>query len=216
MKGVSMNKEETVKTTYDSIAQKYSEIYFEKDVDLFKDILKEFLSNMPMHATILDAGCGTGNFAAYFLGKGCRVTAVDASDGMLAVAKRNVPAGDFRKMDIMSLDFPDGHFDAAFLKSVLVNIEKKKVTKVLAEIRRVLKKNGLILISQYIGSGEHVVEEPLKQGLKMLFNFYSEREAEDAIKSSGFDIIKSVDFDYPEDLGKYYGGKFIVFFARKR
>lgn len=210
-----MNKKTVIKTTYDKIAEIYSDTYFDRDVNTLKNVLIDFTGLIPKKSLMLDVGSGTGNFTKHFLGKGYKVISIDISDGMLTVAKRNVPEGDFRKMDAISLDFPENYFDAVFLKSLLVNIEKKNVPNVLEEVYRVLKPNGLVLISIYIGKGEHVIDEPLKPCLKMLFNFYSQKEAEKTIKSSGLNVMKVIESKYKEDLSEYYEGKFLVFFCKK-
>jgi SAM-dependent methyltransferase len=45
-------------------------------------------ARVPLHTmTVLDAGCGTGNYAAALLGQALRIEAVDLSAGMLAVAR---------------------------------------------------------------------------------------------------------------------------------
>ncbi|MBI5575901.1 MAG: class I SAM-dependent methyltransferase [Deltaproteobacteria bacterium] len=39
--------------------------------------------------SILDVGCGSGIYSIYFAGKGARVTGLDFSDNMIALARRN-------------------------------------------------------------------------------------------------------------------------------
>jgi len=59
----------------------------------------------------LDAGCGAGMAAQMAAARGARVSGIDAADGMLAVAKSRVPAGDFRAGDLEELPFADRSFD---------------------------------------------------------------------------------------------------------
>lgn len=60
---------------------------------------------------LLDAGCGAGLVARKAAERGARVTGLDASDGLLAVARERVPDGDFTIGDIDSLPYDDDSFD---------------------------------------------------------------------------------------------------------
>jgi SAM-dependent methyltransferase len=60
---------------------------------------------------VLDAGCGSGEFCAQALALGARVSGIDASDGMLALARRRAPEADLRVGDIARLPYEDDAFD---------------------------------------------------------------------------------------------------------
>jgi SAM-dependent methyltransferase len=60
---------------------------------------------------VLDAGCGSGEFCALALSLGARVSGIDASEGMLAVARGRAPGADLRAGDIQRLPYGDGAFD---------------------------------------------------------------------------------------------------------
>ena len=75
--------------------------------------------------TILDVGTGTGRAALQMARGGARVTAIDASEEMLAVARRR--ANDehltvtFTAGDAHQLDFPDRSFDVVISLRVLMH-----------------------------------------------------------------------------------------------
>jgi len=60
---------------------------------------------------ILDAGCGAGMAAQIASERGSQISGLDASESMLAIARKRVPQGDFRQGDLESLPFPDNSFD---------------------------------------------------------------------------------------------------------
>jgi SAM-dependent methyltransferase len=62
---------------------------------------------------LLDAGCGTGEFCAQALALGARVSGIDVSEGMLALARRRAPEADLRVGDIARLPYGDDAFDVA-------------------------------------------------------------------------------------------------------
>jgi SAM-dependent methyltransferase len=55
--------------------------------------------------TILDVGCGPGKpMAEYLVSKGLSVCGVDSSPTMIAIARENLPTGDFIVADMRALD----------------------------------------------------------------------------------------------------------------
>ncbi|MEU4508635.1 class I SAM-dependent methyltransferase [Nonomuraea wenchangensis] len=96
---------------------------------------------------ILDAGCGAGPLFAELRERGAVVTGIDASAGMLEQARRRLGAdADLRVVDLAGpLPFPDDMFDDVVASLVLHYLEDWGPT--LAEIRRVLKPGGRLLVS---------------------------------------------------------------------
>ena len=66
---------------------------------------------------LLDAGCGAGGASVLARTHGAVVTGLDASDGLLDVARQRVPEGDFRVGDLENLPFADATFDTIIAAS---------------------------------------------------------------------------------------------------
>ncbi|GAA5106199.1 class I SAM-dependent methyltransferase [Nocardia iowensis] len=96
---------------------------------------------------ILDAGCGSGPLFAALRDRGARVSGIDASAGMLELARRRLGTdADLRIADLASpLPFSDGAFDDVVASLVLHYLEDWGPT--LAELRRVLTPGGRLLVS---------------------------------------------------------------------
>jgi SAM-dependent methyltransferase len=60
---------------------------------------------------LLDLGCGAGTALVRAAARGATVTGVDASAGMIAYARDQLPGADLREADLESLPYPDGAFD---------------------------------------------------------------------------------------------------------
>jgi demethylmenaquinone methyltransferase/2-methoxy-6-polyprenyl-1,4-benzoquinol methylase len=96
--------------------------------------------------SVLEIGCGTGHALSGFAKRGGIITAIDISDGMLDVARRqtkNKTVG-FCQADGLSLPFPKGQFDAAFTSFTLELFDTPDIPLVLKECHRVLKVGGRI------------------------------------------------------------------------
>ncbi|MCU1640470.1 MAG: methyltransferase type 11 [Nocardia sp.] len=96
---------------------------------------------------ILDAGCGSGPLFAALRDRGAIVTGIDASAGMLELARRRLGAdADLRVADLANpLPFPDDAFDDVVASLVLHYLQDWAQT--LAELRRVLTPGGRLLVS---------------------------------------------------------------------
>jgi SAM-dependent methyltransferase len=96
---------------------------------------------------ILDAGCGSGALSAALRDSGAVVTGIDASAGMLALARRRL--GDDVPLHVVDLSdrlpFDDGAFDDVVASLVLHYLEDWGPT--LAELRRVLRPGGRLIAS---------------------------------------------------------------------
>ncbi|WP_050424288.1 class I SAM-dependent methyltransferase [Bradyrhizobium tropiciagri] len=100
----------------------------------------------------LDAGCGTGTLSRLLAARGCDVTGVDASPEMIAAARGRPADGTpaerltFRQIPtIANLPFADRSFDGVLCASVLEYVPS--VAQCLAQIHRVLRPGGLLLVS---------------------------------------------------------------------
>ncbi|MFH8367460.1 class I SAM-dependent methyltransferase [Streptomyces sp. NPDC018031] len=96
---------------------------------------------------ILDAGCGSGPLTAALRDRGAVVTGIDASAGMLALARRRL--GDDAALHVADLNdrlpFADGAFDDVVASLVLHYLEDWGPA--LAELRRVLRPGGRLIAS---------------------------------------------------------------------
>jgi SAM-dependent methyltransferase len=96
---------------------------------------------------VLDAGCGAGPLFAALRDRGAIVTGIDQSAGMLAVARRRLgDDADLRVAELGGpLPFPDDTFDDVTASLVLHYLEDWGPA--LAELRRVLKPGGRLIVS---------------------------------------------------------------------
>ncbi|MBQ0988411.1 class I SAM-dependent methyltransferase [Streptomyces sp. F63] len=109
---------------------------------------------------ILDAGCGSGALSAALRDRGAAVTGIDASAGMLALARRRLgDDADLHVADLRDrLPFDDGAFDDVVASLVLHYLEDWGPT--LAEFRRVLRPGGRLIASVDHPFVAYTIREP--------------------------------------------------------
>jgi SAM-dependent methyltransferase len=97
---------------------------------------------------VLDAGCGSGQLAAWLAGQGARVTGIDAAPGMVRLAAARVPGATFSVADLGApLAVGDGAFDLV-VSSLVLHYLRDWVAP-LRELRRVLRPGGALVLSTH-------------------------------------------------------------------
>jgi SAM-dependent methyltransferase len=101
---------------------------------------------------VLDAGCGTGEYACWYAGQGSHVTAVDLSEPSLRrasqyAADRGLSTVRFEKQSVLALDFADGSFDYVYSMGVLHHTPDPYGG--FRELCRVLRPGGVLIVSLY-------------------------------------------------------------------
>lgn len=120
---------------------------------------------------ILDAGCGSGPLAAALHERGASVTGIDSSDAMLRLARQRL--GEDVRLELVDLrdplPFDDETFDDVVASLVLHYLQDWGPT--LAELRRVLKLGGRLIVSVEHPVIAYMIQEPLPNYLAI--NSYS-------------------------------------------
>ena len=102
-------------------------------------------------AHVLDLCTGHGVVAAELKSRGAKVTGLDFSAAMVALAEEAVPDATFVQGDAMAMTFEDASFDAVTIGFGVPHLPDQ--TKGLAEAARVLKPGGRLAFSIWRGKG---------------------------------------------------------------
>lgn len=96
---------------------------------------------------LLDLGCGGGGLATLAAAAGASVSGIDASENLVAIARRRLPSSDFRVGDLESLPFSDASFDVVTATNSLQFVDDRAAA--LAEARRVLSPGGRLGVGMW-------------------------------------------------------------------
>jgi SAM-dependent methyltransferase len=110
----------------------------------------DWTDTLPEQATVLDVGCGVGRHVVYLGGRGFNMSGADiAPSGVQttrdACAERGIPFNG-RVADMTALPWDDNTFDAVLSTATVCHHCRADITQTLAEIFRVLKPDGLVLV----------------------------------------------------------------------
>jgi SAM-dependent methyltransferase len=111
-------------------------------------------------ASVLDVGCGSGEFLGMLLDAGAAAAGIDPAPGMIELARVRVPAADIRLGAVESLPWPDASFDAVTAINALQFADDPDAA--LAEIARVTVPGGAIAVANWADAARndiHVLEQ---------------------------------------------------------
>jgi len=102
---------------------------------------------------VLDAGCGAGRMSRYLADRGCTMEGVDLSPGMVEMARREHPDLDFSVASLTDLPFADDTFAGVLVWYSAIHTPPQGQPQVFAEVARVLRPGGHVLIGLQAGEG---------------------------------------------------------------
>lgn len=168
-------------------------------------VFKEFLGSGGMK--VLESGCGTGRWIAYFEKLGNCAFGIDDSPGPLQVARRHDPYMRLARADAVMTPFKDGVFDAA-LSAYVAEHFPDGPDALFREIHRTLKPNGLLFsIVPLNNTFRRLIVNPLLLGCNLLWQLrghtlgftefrFSREEVDELLERSGFEVIRTLPDDF--------------------
>jgi SAM-dependent methyltransferase len=179
-------------------ARDWAEVEDEGSRGLFESVLDE--AGVGPGTKLLDLGCGSGLACALAAARGADVSGLDASPGLLAIARERVPQGDFRQGDMVSLPWADASFDVVTFVNSLFFAPDRDVA--LQEAHRVARLDGCV--AAVVWTSPDRIEataflgalQPLLPPLPELRLYYSAQELEELARSARLEPRRVVDLDW--------------------
>jgi ubiquinone/menaquinone biosynthesis C-methylase UbiE len=112
------------------------------------------LAALPPGARFLDVGCGTGRWVRRYGELGFSAMGVDATIGMLRIARAHDTSAPLTTGLAQSLPFCDAAFDCLSDITVVQHIPYELQPKALQEMVRVLKPGGRMILMELIHTGD--------------------------------------------------------------
>jgi tRNA wybutosine-synthesizing protein 2 len=185
-----VKKETGTKEFYDKTA----EIYDLRQKNAWTHKLRETeikLLDEHTRGSVLDIGCGTGFHLAWLSENKpeCKLTGLDISKDMLRSAKHNAPAAKFVDGKAEQLPFEDNIFDTAICMFSTLNL--CDYTKALAEMFRVLRPNGKLILSvSSVWDNDGKPEKRIRIEKEILrLHLFDANELKKELERTGFKII---------------------------
>ncbi|MBN9509210.1 MAG: class I SAM-dependent methyltransferase [Alphaproteobacteria bacterium] len=150
-----------------------------------------------LHGRLLDAGVGTGRNCPFYPPDAV-VSAIDSSPAMLARARRRcqtvAAAGRLYRMDVTSLAFPTGEFDAAVATFLFCVLPDQQQHPALRELGRVVRRGGLIRLLEYVRPTQtlrRIISRIWQPWIAWAYGAGFDRNTESYVPGAGLELIES-------------------------
>ena len=144
--------QKTAKNLLEKIIADYNDISedFDKTRKNEWKEFEQFLEFIQRNQTIADLGCGNGRFYKFLKKSKLNIdyVGVDNNTSLLEKAQKSFPNVKFVKGDLLTLPIQDNHIDTAIAIASLHHIPSTKLReKAISEMFRILKKDGILIIT---------------------------------------------------------------------
>ena len=207
------------KKTFDSISSNYDIVNELISFGLHKKWKSDFVKLRKFSGNVIDIATGTGDIAIKIKGKypNVAITGYDPSNNMLNLARKKNTHKDINFLQGFCEDMPfeNEFFDFATITFGIRNT--KSVNESLTEIRRVLKKNGILMIMEFSKNETIIIKQLYKIYLHWIipfvgllfskFNeykyladsiegFYSKDEMNKILEFNHFKVMENVQYNF--------------------
>lgn len=192
-----------LRETYDLIADDWHRDH-QKD-DWWVKGTDKFIELLPAGARVLDAGCGAGNKSRYLSEKGLKVTGIDFSKNLIAIAEREAPQATFRVLDIRQVDELNEEYDGIFMQAALLHFPKAEAVEILGNLAKKLVAGGFFYVAVKESRKDQLDEQILKENdygypYERFFSYYTQQEIEEYFQKLSLEVVFS-EVSYYGDTG---------------
>jgi len=179
------------KKAWDEIGEKTASPYIKHKKYL--EVFNLFCSKLPRNASILDLGCGPGiPFTKELVKRGFNVKAIDISDTMIKVARKNVPEAKYIRVSMTNINFAD-EFNGIFSGYTMLCLDPKNFRIAAKKAVKSLKRGGFFFLALNEPPPEGHDESEnytIIMGQQIYSRPYTEDEVRDVFTKLNMKIIK--------------------------
>ncbi|MEV0370422.1 class I SAM-dependent methyltransferase [Streptomyces sp. NPDC050636] len=182
---------------FDAIGDRYDDAFPHKEGQLAAG--SWLAETLPAASRVLDIGCGTGVPTARQLSDaGHRVVGVDFSPAMIKLARDNVPAAEFHRLDIADLRNGrlggSGSFDGIAAFFSLLMLPRAEIPYALGMLHDLLRPDGLLALSMVEADVDDFTIPFLGNSIRV--SGYLRDDLRRIVHDAGFDVTGEDSFAY--------------------
>jgi SAM-dependent methyltransferase len=204
-----------IRACYDAVAREYADRFADElaHKPLDRQLLARFASEVRGSGEVYDLGCGPGQTTAFLHDCGVQVRGLDLSAELLREAGQRRPGIAFEPGDMLALPLADASLAGVIAFYAIVHLSPAGLRRALAEMYRVLRPGGRLLLAFHGGEGSIHVEEFLGRCVALDFVLFTPQTVMGELVRAGFVAVEAIERDpYPE---VEYPSRRAYLFARK-
>jgi SAM-dependent methyltransferase len=192
---------ERTRRSYDAVAEQYArQIANElagKPVD--RALYALFAELVGADEFVADVGCGPGHVADHLAALGLDVVGIDASPGMIAVARRRYSTPRFEVGTFAALPAEDGAWAGAVAPYSIIHLDRDERRAAAVELARAIRPGGWLLVAFHIEDAENAagsvanLTEWWGSKVDLDFHFLDPSEVTADLEAAGFALMSRTD-----------------------
>jgi ubiquinone/menaquinone biosynthesis C-methylase UbiE len=178
-----------VRVAWDSVAESYAAARRPDGPDA--RLLDELAADLPPDARVLDVGCGDGRRTVETLltaDPTLDVVGLDFSRVQLRLARDAVPAARLVQADMTNIPFLSRAFDAVTAYHSVFHVPRTDHPTVYAEFARILRPDGVLLMTVGRGRSESIQRNWLGSGHAMFWSTPGAEQTKTQLRDAGFAV----------------------------
>jgi SAM-dependent methyltransferase len=190
-----------VRRSYDAVAGEYAARFNEElnSKPFDRAMLAALIEQTEPGTTAADVGCGPAHVAAWLTARGLPSVGIDLSPATVEVAGRLHPELDLRVGDFLDLPATVAEFGAVVAFYSIIHLEPGERPPAFAEMRRVLRPGGLLLVSFHVGSDVVHRDKWFGHDVDIDFRLLETATIVAELTDAGFDLVVSTERAAYED-----------------
>lgn len=172
----------------------------------YKQNLKAYISRFVKESeSVLEIGPGTGHLLQILENLECRTTAIELSEKMCELVRKNSPKTVILNQDIFTVNFCAQQFDIICALALIHTIPSREAKNFMKKVKYWLKDGGIFIFDtvMYDESKEVFIDSGKHKDVKKFRKQYTQIELEELIYSSGFKI-EDLSLNYLENNSKVW------------
>ncbi len=171
--------------------------FMKKDMDAYQEMLKKIVLRLTPDDKVLEVATGTGLIALGLSSHFRQIDAVDFSQEMIRAAQKkaqesNIENVRFDVQDANALFYTSASYDAVIIANTLHILPETE--KVLNEIKRVLKPEGVLIAPTFVHAGSRkaaVLSRLMSLTGFRAYHKWTEESFHDFLGQNGFELLES-------------------------
>jgi ubiquinone/menaquinone biosynthesis C-methylase UbiE len=184
-----------VAQSYDAVAETYAERFAgELAHKPFDRVMLHWLVERTTEGPICDLGCGPGHVSAFLSNLGAEVLGFDLSRQMVAQARLLHPRLRFEHANMLAMKaVADNSLGGIAAFYSIIHLARETVPTALAEMSRVLRKDGVLLLTFHIGEEIRHFDAFLGQAVDLDFVFFTSATIGAHLAAVGLEVTEVIE-----------------------
>ncbi|MEV0698376.1 class I SAM-dependent methyltransferase [Saccharopolyspora sp. NPDC050389] len=172
-----------VRDAYGRRAEEYVELAFSAEgmPELDRKLVSRWAGEVS--GSVIDAGCGPGQWTDFLRGQGCDVEGVDLVPRFVDIARSRFPAASYRVAELDELGVPDRSVAGILSWYSIIHTDPENVPRILGEFARCLCDGGSLLLGMFEGTQV----EPFPHAVTTAY-FWTIEEMSQRLVDAGFRV----------------------------